>query len=794
MNKQRCDSTIKQLCRTCGKAVLECVCQPQPDAARWPTSGGVPRSEGEMTERFMKLKQAGEGTIFKSPSGASKDSPTITIDLVSGAVIGGVYQIIELIGRGGMGEVYLAKHLTLNKKCALKVIPPNEVTEVSWKRFQLEARAVARLEHVNLVKVTDLGIHEGCLPYYAMDYLDGQNLAEVLADTGPLPIDKALEVFMQVCDGVECAHRGGILHRDLKPANIMLMRTATGRIDVKILDFGLAKLMKHSRQTQSLTGVGETFGSPSYMSPEQVSGEELDNRSDIYSIGCSLFETLTGRPPFYGQQVTVVLYNHLDTRAPSLEAIVGHDMFSPSMELVMARLLRKNPADRYQTLSELRADLAAIAQGRQLVSPPTGSFRRFVATLPPEPEVVAEKEGEKPFFVPAKVWAPVGVCLLLILSGGAFSFLHKDGLSAHKEIKGSDLVSAARTGEGGDASLAGVASHPAADGEANTPDGSVSVSPAATVASEKHSLSWDGTPFYRGIVDRGGKRFKSWLYLGNTQPPAQLIGWGAIDIDRIPLAGKVLLPVESRVCLQAKQPLIKEPELLKGLNGADFDGVDFDWYTLDDARTLTPFISTNRALRWVKLGNFSWSAKDCRDSISLINQFPYLERLALFAQYDDASLLQIKRLKDLKEIRLGIKQEHLHQCLQAIAKARSLRSFGLAEWTGPDDDLTQLARCPALTSVFIGQMPGTHEQIEALSRLPRLQRLELPQLAYRPGLPADLKQLKSLKTLRFLLPGWSGDQIESLKAALPNVTIATYTSGHEERSSLGWAGSLDHVD
>ncbi len=220
--------------------------------------------------------------------------------LAPGATIGGAYTIVRLIGCGGMGEVYLANHGTLSKQCALKVIPPEQVTEIGWLRFQAEAKAVAKLEHINLVRVTDLGIHDGCLPFYAMDYVEGKNLADLVSEYGPMPLTAFLDIFLQVCDGVDCAHRNGILHRDLKPANIMVLEAAKGKRLAKVLDFGLAKLTKHDRSKQSLTAVGDVFGSPFYMSPEQCTGDKLDRRSDIYSLGCTMFECLTGQPPFTG--------------------------------------------------------------------------------------------------------------------------------------------------------------------------------------------------------------------------------------------------------------------------------------------------------------------------------------------------------------------------------------------------------------------------------------------------------------------------------------------------------------
>jgi serine/threonine-protein kinase len=323
-------------------------------------------AEKRMSAKFLKLKQAGVDTIFsRAPSGHDQ-LHHVSIGLAANAIIGGAYKIIEMIGRGGMGEVYLARHETLGKKCALKVIPPDQFTEESWQRFQLEAKIVAKLEHANLVRVTDLGIHDACLPYFAMDYVDGKNLAEALAELGPMPLKTALEVFIQVCDGVECAHRHGILHRDLKPANVMLVGGKTGKLQAKVLDFGLAKLTKHDRFQQSLTIAGDIFGSPFYMSPEQCNGDELDQRSDIYSLGCTLFECLTGRPPYSGHLAEAVIFGHLESTAPTLESVVGPGIFPPLLEKIMAKLLRKKPDERYQNLEKLKTDLQLVAAQNDL--------------------------------------------------------------------------------------------------------------------------------------------------------------------------------------------------------------------------------------------------------------------------------------------------------------------------------------------------------------------------------------------------------------------------------------------
>jgi serine/threonine protein kinase/Tfp pilus assembly protein PilF len=360
-------------------------------------------ADGEMAEKFLKLKEADAGNTFNSqsttdPSDGKKAD--LSIDLLQGAVIGGIYRINKLIGKGGMGEVYLAEHLTLAKTCAVKLIPPHRVTDSSWQRFQNEAKSIAGLDHINLVKVWDLGVHEGCLPYYAMEYIDGQILADMLETYGSMPLNVVLDVFMQICDGIDYAHKTGLVHRDLKPANIMLVKSQAGKLSVKVLDFGLVKLTQNDRHKQSLTLVGTVIGSPYYMSPEQCAGGAIDNRSDIYSVGCTMFESLTGRPPFIGGSPVETVHYHQTTDPPSLESIVGPHVFPQSMEVVLAKLLRKNPDQRYQTLLELRGDLERVARGEDIqpsyasISRPLQADAELYVTESSQKQATADDEEE----------------------------------------------------------------------------------------------------------------------------------------------------------------------------------------------------------------------------------------------------------------------------------------------------------------------------------------------------------------------------------------------------------------
>ncbi len=389
-----------QKCSRCGKVVFvfaqgdaraprlsmdeECSCEPEgirlldrlmeEDGSDISKTVQIPADQEEhskipedMTGKLRKLKLTHDGITF-SHSESGKLNPN-DIGLKDGATIGGVYRIIKRIGSGAMGDVYLAEHVMLGTKCALKVIPPAHVSQVSWQRFQMEAKAIATLDHANLVKVSDLGVHEGCLPFYAMQYLEGETLEDVLAGQRKLPLKTVLEIFIPLCDGLEYAHKHNVVHRDLKPANIMLLAGPIGKDSIKLLDFGLAKLTEQDKAKKGLTSAGEIFGSPPYMSPEQCRGDEIDSRSDIYSLGCTLFECLTGRPPFDSTLFTTLLYNHQKTPAPTLASIMGPKHFPDTMEVVMERLLRKDALERYQTMLEVRRDLELISCGAELPEP-----------------------------------------------------------------------------------------------------------------------------------------------------------------------------------------------------------------------------------------------------------------------------------------------------------------------------------------------------------------------------------------------------------------------------------------
>jgi serine/threonine protein kinase len=261
------------------------------------------------------------------------------------------YQFIKLIGSGGMGDVYEAEHLTLKKRVAIKTLKSHLLETSAFRRFQTEARAASSLKHPNIVSVYDLGLSQTGEPYMVMDLVKGETLAQLLKRSGALSIDDSITIISQICAGVICAHERGILHRDLKPSNVILEQVGEKRV-ARVLDFGIAKILETDDLVSRMTRTGELLGTPSYMSPEQVNGQKLDHRSDIYSVGCMFYEMLTGSPPILGKSAMETMHRHV-TEVPLPLSQAALKKFPVGLETIVARALAKDPADRFQTLKEM---------------------------------------------------------------------------------------------------------------------------------------------------------------------------------------------------------------------------------------------------------------------------------------------------------------------------------------------------------------------------------------------------------------------------------------------------------
>jgi serine/threonine protein kinase len=304
--------------------------------------------------------------VLPPPKVTTSFSETLTHD----PAFFGKYEFLGTIGSGGMGVIYQARQIMLNKIVAIKMVHAHLVSTSAYRRFETEAKATARLSHPYIVQVHDFGRTQAAQPYLVMDYISGTTLADLVSGNGPLSQKRFLFIFKQICEALSYAHKSGILHRDIKPSNIMLVPSDRGATEVRVMDFGIAKLLSDTDSgQQQQTKTGEALGSPPYMSPEQCQGENIDQRSDIYSLGCMMYECLCGTPPFMGNNMLDILAKHISDPPEPLSKRPELLPISPALESLVMRLLSKTPDDRCQTVDDVIAQLEKIETGKVQLAP-----------------------------------------------------------------------------------------------------------------------------------------------------------------------------------------------------------------------------------------------------------------------------------------------------------------------------------------------------------------------------------------------------------------------------------------
>ncbi len=278
-----------------------------------------------------------------------------------GQVLDGRYRLDDVLGSGGMGTVYRATHVTIGKSLAVKVLAQEFANDEVFRiRFLREAQAVSQIDHENVVDVTDFGVTPTGSLYLVMEMLDGQSLSDLLNEDGGLGWARAKPIVMQVCRALESAHSKGILHRDIKPENCMRLTRAGNPNFVKVLDFGLAKMLMAEPGIEiSLSAKGGVMGTPEYMSPERIRGEHLDARSDLYALGVLAYELVTGCVPFAGDHYTKVLDQQLNAAPVPLRKVAPMLDIPAPIEAAILKALAKDPDARFATAGEMAAALEA---------------------------------------------------------------------------------------------------------------------------------------------------------------------------------------------------------------------------------------------------------------------------------------------------------------------------------------------------------------------------------------------------------------------------------------------------
>jgi serine/threonine-protein kinase len=375
-------------------------------------------------------------------------------------LLGGRYELDGVIGRGGMAEVYRARDLRLDRVVAIKTLRSDLARDPTFQaRFRREAQSAASLNHPSVIAVYDTGedmLDNNPVPYIVMEYVEGRTLRDVLHEEQRLPAERALQLVDGILRALDYSHRGGIVHRDIKPANVML----TTNNEVKVMDFGIARALADSAAT--MTATAQVIGTAQYLSPEQARGERVDARSDIYSTGCVLYELLTGRPPFQGDSPVAIAYQHVREEAPPPSQL---DPSIPQYaNAIVMKALAKDPNYRYQSASEMRADIQRASQGMP-VSAPTMAMNAGTQVMQGGPGTQSMRPTTMGYDLPPvnyeepprdadrgkkiAIWAVVGllavgaiVALVVIFSGGGGSPSDSNQVAIPSDLVGSDQTTA----------------------------------------------------------------------------------------------------------------------------------------------------------------------------------------------------------------------------------------------------------------------------------------------------------------------------------------------------------------
>ncbi|MFZ5890823.1 MAG: protein kinase domain-containing protein [Myxococcota bacterium] len=388
------------------------------------------------------------------PAAAPLSSPALipggADDPFIGELVDGRYRVLRLLGVGGIGLVYLCRHEALEKPVALKMLRPEYVLHEDLNaRFLNEARAASAIKSPRIVDTLDVGTLPSGAPYFVMEYVEGETLAALLDRDGRVDLQTALDIARQLAEGLDAAHAAGVVHRDLKPENVFLARTAEG-LFAKIFDFGIAKV---ARARKRLTYAGAVFGTPHYMSPEQARGEEVDARSDLYALGVMLFEMVTGRVPFDGEDPLAVMSQHVD-RVPPLMSSITATALPADLEAIVARCLAKDPRDRYASGAELLRDLESLPPMQADPAPVASSVEAPLPSAPTRlPSLQSRPETLHAHVVPAAPksrgrsrWFVAGGVLLAAAAGLAFFVRHSASEQSASEKAAAQLAANAATG------------------------------------------------------------------------------------------------------------------------------------------------------------------------------------------------------------------------------------------------------------------------------------------------------------------------------------------------------------
>ncbi len=711
-----------------------------------------------------------------------------------GLIVGGTYKLKSLLGHGGMGYVFCAEHTIIGRDYALKVLSPDMLNEDSRRRFEAEGRAIANLDHVNIVKVYNMGIYDGDCPFYVMDLLDGMSLSDCIQGRGGIDLVECLDIFSQIAAGLGYAHSRGIIHRDVKPSNIILLAQNDSRLLVKIVDFGIAKLLTSAGHAgQSQTATGEVFGTPFYMSPEQCMGGVVDARSDVYSLGCALFETISGRPPYCGQNALATVMMHQAEAIPSVLTACPDKNLPPQIDVLLGKMLAKRPEERYQSMEQVLHDLDRLKDGR-----PIGRAAVGTASLADLPASEAQKESafddhlrsdppghkirQKSLLLAAALCLPVIAALVLWPYGSTQS--KSKPLVPVVVIHLSTQVSidaARRPLLNALAIDAGLSPYLPANGSDELPDLAQARSvfrrcPLIVSKPEKHN----------GKIQR---RFDF---------PACTIG--TIDIDSghpSPAKGTVYVPRKERLTLSTSvtgSAAICLPEIFEKIGSGEFETLSLMGGGNDGSQSSLPGYQPGSeklasilktASHWSRLTNLSLNSFTIGPgALSALDQMQTLDHLEIHSCQWRQELIRPRpfflRLRELQVSRTNWPDE----IVACVAGAPNLARVRLDNVMIKPNTLLSLGGCPRFAKLEFSSMDVNDDIIKAVILLQTIREVRFSATAVTRGQLKELNNCPHIVTIKIVDRGSSAKDEEECRRLFDKVKIVSDLKGQEHCARL----------
>ncbi len=655
-------------------------------------------------------KLSGQAQTASLPMGRGMTKVYSTGDIVDNS-----YRLLSLLGTGGMGVVFHCQHLILGKEYALKLLAADKLSAESWSRFQSEAKALARLHHPGVVGIHNMGIDAQECPYYVMDLLEGESLSQIVKDNRRLPVSRALPIFIQLADALDSAHQQGIIHRDIKPSNVMVLQEKNSD-KVKLVDFGIARLSNrgvgNAFDSQNKTAAGTVFGTPYYMSPEQSLGKPVDHRSDIYSLGCALFEALTGVPPFCGGNAFETILMHQTNEAPSLNSVYPQGKFSSSLETAVAKMLRKDVEERYQSMKQVAHDLSRIQEGKSIGIEKSGSRSVAEPKFSDEEDHIIEalgtkKQQAKPS---AKTLTAVAAAVLLISLGAISICLAAKGMltkvaDSNNESNSTSAKDTKEDSTTGDFQLENLKKH---------------LKQNETLC--QSSVNDAGQPVRRFIFPNND-------YLG-------YIKWG--DNPPQKAMKTIEVPKNEKVYLYLQCVCTPFPEICNRFGKDNIAGLEIVSFNtpkvIDSLKSWT-------ALEHLSFSNSLERVKGIDCSTLAVEDLPLLDQLT-----------QLKSLGVAGEVNIG-KPNHGHELTGAsITKLKllnSLQALQLQEIKDIQPMLSEITRHPNLKDITLVGLDIDDADLAALAKAKNIETLRIYQCnGITPAAVSSLVQMPGLKVVR----------------------------------------------